>query len=192
MQNKLFSTRSIAEIAIFTALAVALNYVKLFNLPQGGSVTLVALPIVFLALRRGFAAGIISGLLVGLISFATEPYFMNVVQVFFDYAFAFAGLGAAGLLSGNLQHALRRDDRGAAVRWVVMATLLSGVFRFLGHFIAGWAFYADYAPAGQPAWLYSLIYNGSYMLPNTIIAMIVIAILVVTQPKLFRLSNNSY
>lgn len=46
-----------------------------------------------------------------------------------------------------------------------MGALLASVLRFLCHFLSGitvWAGFAD----GMPVWLYSLIYNGLYMLPE--------------------------
>ncbi|HEY4398946.1 MAG TPA: energy-coupled thiamine transporter ThiT [Lactobacillaceae bacterium] len=186
MKQTKFNAAFIAEVAIFTALAAVLNWVSVWNMPAGGSVTLVALPIVFLALRRGLVAGLIAGLLMGIISFVQAPYFMNAVQFAFDYLLAFTGLGLAGLTAASLQYALRRDNRSAAVWAGVIGAVIGNFARFVFHFIAGWAFYGDSAPKGQPAWLYSLIYNGSYMLPNLVITAVVIAILVYSQPKLFK------
>ncbi|MDE1455892.1 energy-coupled thiamine transporter ThiT, partial [Bacillus paralicheniformis] len=47
----------------------------------------------------------------------------------------------------------------------------------------------NYAPEGTPVWIYSLVYNGTYMLPSFIVCTIVLCLLLLTAPKL--LENRS-
>jgi thiamine transporter len=70
-----------------------------------------------------------------------------------DYPIAFAVLGLAGLFKRNIY-------LGAAV---------GGTARFISHFLTGVIFFGEFAPEGQSVWLYSLTYNLSYMLPDTLI-----------------------
>jgi thiamine transporter len=45
------------------------------------------------------------------------------------------------------------------------------------HFLSGVLIFGSYAPEGQSAAVYSLIYNGSYMLPEMILTTLVAVIL---------------
>lgn len=179
-QSKL---RILAEIAIFAALALILDRLVLFTMPQGGSVSLVMLPIILLALRHGFVTGILAGLVVGTIQLFFGGYFLNVFQVFLDYIVSFAGIGAAGLFAGTLQ---KQKETGAQLTTLALACLLGGLFRFLGNFLSGIIFYGDYAPKGTPVWLYSLTYNASYVVPATILCIILLAVLYKARPAFFK------
>ena len=81
MQNS--RSRVIAEVAIFAALAVVFDCLTLFKMPQGGAVTLSLVPILFVAYRHGVKAGMITGLIVGIVTFILNPYYLNPLQVFF-------------------------------------------------------------------------------------------------------------
>lgn len=149
----------LVETAVMIAAAVALSYIRLFKMPQGGSVTLGSMvPILLISLRHGTRWGVTAGVLTGLIQYLQDPYMAHPIQFLLDYPIAFGLLGLAGLARGR--------------SWVVAAWLapfaLGG--RFLAHVTAGAVFFAEYAPAGQNPWLYSIIYNGSYMLPELVIS----------------------
>lgn len=111
-------------------------------------------------------------------------YFLNVFQVFLDYALAYAGIGLAGLLAPTL-HKQNKLPQASLV--ISLAALLGGSIRLLATFLSGIIFYADYAPAGKPVWLYSFTYNISYILPSTIIACILLILLYKTRPRFFGL-----
>lgn len=174
----------LAEVAIFSAIALVFDKLPLFTMPQGGSVSLVMLPILLLALRHGFGVGILTGGIVGTIQLFYGGYFLNVFQVFLDYALAYAGIGLAGLLAPTL-HKQNKLPQASLV--ISLATLLGGSIRLLATFLSGIIFYADYAPAGKPVWLYSFTYNISYILPSTIIACILLILLYKTRPRFFGL-----
>lgn len=159
----------LVETGVMIAAAVALSYVKVFKMPQGGSVTLGSMvPILLISLRYGAGWGIGAGAITGLIQYMLEPYFVHPAQFLLDYPLAFAALGLAGLARGR--------------SWVVAAWMapiaLAG--RFLAHVISGAIFFAEYAPAGQGAWAYSIMYNGSYMLPELVISGVLLMVLVPT------------
>jgi thiamine transporter len=157
----------LVETAVMIAAAVALSYVKIWKMPQGGSVTLGSMvPILLVGLRHGTGWGVTAGALVGLIQYVLEPYFVHPAQFLLDYPLAFAALGLAGLARGRSL---------AAASWLG-ALALAG--RFLAHLISGAIFFAEYAPAGQSPWVYSAIYNGSYMLPELVISGLLLMVLV--------------
>ena len=163
MESK--STRStilIAEIITFVALATVLSFIIIYTLPQGGSITAGSMvPIIWLALRRGPKIGLGAGAVYGVIQFVVLPYVVNPVQVLLDYPLAFGALGLAGLFQ-------KRPPLGAAVG-------ITG--RFIMHFIAGVVYWAPlYAPELNP-FVYSAIYNGSYLAPELVVSGFIIYLL---------------
>ncbi|QHF55130.1 MULTISPECIES: energy-coupled thiamine transporter ThiT [Streptococcus] len=181
-QSKL---RLLAEIAIFSAIALVFDKFPLFTMPQGGSVSLVMLPILLLSLRHGLSVGVLSGGIVGTIQLFYGGYFLNLFQVFLDYALSYAGIGLAGLLTHTLK---KQKTLPHASLVITLASVLGGSIRFLANFLAGIIFYADYAPAGLPVWLYSFQYNISYILPSAAIACILLILLYKARPNFYSLS----
>ena len=153
--NSYSTSRVLAEISIFVALATALSFIIVYALPQGGSITAASMvPILWLALRRGPKIGIIGGVLYGFIQLAIMPYVIDPVQLLLDYPLAFGVLGLAGLFP-------KKTVLGAAVG-------ITG--RFIMHFVAGVVYWAPiYAPTLNP-FTYSAVYNGSYLLPELIVS----------------------
>jgi len=152
----------IAEAAIALALATVLSFVKVFEMPMGGSVTAGSMvPLLIFSLRRGYRIGLITTLLYCIVQFLVEPVAVSPIQVLLDYPFAFGLLGIAGLFQEK-------------PLWGVIFGITG---RFFGHFISGAIFFAQYAPEGMNPWTYSAIYNGSYLLPELIVSAILIYIL---------------
>ena len=155
-----FSTKIIAETALFIALATVLSYIKIFTLPQGGSVTAASMvPIVWLALRRGPKVGLFGATLYGIVQLAAGPYIVHPAQVLLDYPIAFGLLGFAGFFQ-------KRPYIGVTLG-------ITG--RFVAHLISGIIFFAIYAGDMNPA-VYSAIYN-SYILVELVISIYVIYLL---------------
>ncbi|MGU7999350.1 energy-coupled thiamine transporter ThiT [Streptococcus suis] len=174
----------LAEVAIFSAIALVFDKIPLFTMPQGGSVSLVMLPILLLALRHGLGVGILTGGIVGTIQLFYGGYFLNVFQVFLDYALSYAGIGLAGLVAPTLS---KQKDLKNATLIITLASFLGGSIRLIATFLSGIIFYADYAPAGTPVWLYSFTYNISYILPSTAIASILLILLYRARPDFYNL-----
>jgi thiamine transporter len=145
------------------ALAAVLNFIPpLYTFPQGGRISLVMVPLIFLAFYRGVGPAVIAGIVYSPIAYISEPFFVHPAQLILDYPVAFGSVGLAGVFGA-----------GGPLR-VAVGTLLGGGARFLAHFVSGIVFFAAFAPEGQPVWLYSLIYNGTYMLPSTLVAIPVV------------------
>ena len=159
-QREILATKILAETAGAVALGGALNLLKIYSLPQGGSVTLGAMvPLLLLALRRGPWVGILAGEIFGGVVLIEEPISVHPVQVLLDYPMAFGALGLAGLLR-------QRPLVGVAV----------GIAsRFVFHFISGIFFFTLFNLDGV---LYSAVYNGSYLLPELAISAIIVQLLV--------------
>jgi len=158
-----FDTKVLAEIAVTIALAVVLSYIKIFNMPYGGSVTLGSMvPILLISYRRGVKVGVATGAIYGLVHMFLDGWFYSPVGMFLDYPFAFGVLGLAGYFKEK----------------PVIGVVVGLVCRFIGHFISGVVFFWMYAPEGMSPIVYSAIYNGSYILPEMVISGILIYLLV--------------
>ena len=166
--------RALCEGAILVGLAFVLSFVKLYQLPNGGSLTPAMFPILLFALRFGLGRGLLAGFVFGLLQMIFDgAYAWGWQSMLLDYLVAFTPLGLAGLFKGKA--------------WGIFpGTVLGCLCRFAVHYISGVTIYRIIDPTNIPgigtfdnAQLYSLIYNGVYMLPNTILALLLAGVLYV-------------
>ena len=165
------STRCLAEAAIMVALAQGLSYIKLMDLPNGGSLTPAMFPLILFAVRWGLKPGLLASFAFGLLQLIFDgAYAWGWQSMLLDYLLAFAALGLAGIFKGK--------------RWGLFAgTVVGCLGRFAVHYLSGVTIYKIVAPTEFLNWtfaspsLYSLVYNGSYMLPNAAIALVMSAVL---------------
>ena len=73
---------------------------------------------------------------------------------------------------------LRPKNRKAADALLLAGFVIVIVCRFLCHFVTGFSIWGQWAPEGQSKYIYSLIYNGQYMLPECIFTTIGAAVLI--------------
>jgi thiamine transporter len=166
------------------AMSTVLSLIKLFDLPQGGSVTFASMmPLILVSYRHGIKWGMLTAfthsLLQMLIQFYAPP--ANTVLAFvgmilLDYVLAFTVLGTASFFGKLFKNTFAS---------VVFGSITVTFFRFICSFLSGILIWSSYAPEDSPVWIYSLTYNGSYMLPEIIITAVVSAILI---PVLGRLA----
>lgn len=167
MQQRL-TTKRIAFIGVTLALAAAIEVVLMFlpSLPQGGRISLSLIPIFILAYKEGPWVGILGGVIFGLINLMLAGFQLYGVwqSLFLDYLFAFGIAGVSGFI-----FKMAPDNR-----WFFVLGIFVGSFlRFAMHFLSGVLLFGEFAPEGTPAVLYSLVYNGSYMLPSALLMMVV-------------------
>ncbi len=162
-RQKFDVVKVLSETAGAVALAGALNLIKIFTLPQGGSVTLASMvPVLLLALRRGWKVGITGGVLLGLVVLVEEPFVVHPAQLLLDYPIAYGALGLSGFF-----------------RKKPLLGVTAGIAgRFMAHFLSGVIFFASFAPSGLDPIIYSAVYNGSYLVPELAISAIVVGLLV--------------
>jgi len=180
---------SVAEAGLCIALFAVLQYLNI-RLPinfAGGSISLSMIPIVLFALLNGPVAGLVCGALCGLVDLMLEPYIVNVAQVILDYPLALACVGLAGLLAPFVRNLALRGKRAWLAAASFIAVLLGTSLRFIPHFISGVVFFASNAPKGENVYLYSAIYQLSYLLPAGFISAIILALVApALLPALFR------
>ncbi len=175
VQSRSQQIRTLCECALMIALAVGLSYIVLIRMPFDGTVTAFSmLPICLISVRHGIKWGLGSAfcyswfqiLQGGVFGYGLTPGIL-IASLFLDYILAFTVLGLAGLF--------RRKGIPGMVCGIVMVCVL----RFLVHFVSGvvlWANYEQFMAFGvewinRPV-LYSICYNGAYMLPETILTVI--------------------
>lgn len=171
-------TLRITESAILLAVGIVLSMPFLnLNSPwlMGGSVTLGAmLPLVLISYRYKTPWGLLCALVysitqivLGLKNVMYAPDFVTAAAVIvLDYVLAFGVIGLAYAIGSRVHQGLPGVLAGIAVTYAL---------RFLCHLVSGAMIWQVLWPNedGTPPWLYSLIYNGSYMLPETLIAMVI-------------------
>jgi thiamine transporter len=163
MSDLKLDTRTLAEIPIIVALSLVLNFIKVFQMPQGGSITLGSMvPVLLISLRRGPKVGVFTGVVFGFAQMFLDGWFYSPVGMFLDYPLAFGALGLAGIFKGT----------------PLLGVVVSLTTRFLSHFLSGVIFFYMYAPPGMDPMVYSAVYNGSYMLPELIISGIIVYLLI--------------
>ena len=166
MRNTKIATLS--ECAVMLALAFALSCAKLFEMPLGGSVTVASmLPIMLVSVKYGVGVGLPTAFLYSLTqalqALATGnvfPYCETgttlIICVIFDYIFPFTILGLAGIFK---QLGKLRSSELAVYIGMTLVVLL----RFISHFVTGVVIWGQWAPDGMGKYLYSFLYNGSFL-----------------------------
>lgn len=172
------------------ALGTVLSMIKLYEMPQGGSITPASLlPIIFCAMAFGPVWGIGIGAVYGLLQFIIWPYPAHWASVILDYPLAFALLGLAGLFAAPLRRRIAEKNILHRLSLIPFPLVVIGIFvgaigRFASSFLSGVIFYGSYAAVGQSVWAYSLVYNGSYLLPDLAILIVVfIPLAAVIRPR---------
>lgn len=189
-------TLLLAEGAVMIALATVLSFVKVFTLPWGGSVTLLSmLPICIYSIRRGPAAGFVTAFVYALIQLyqgiAIDGLLgwgltggMLCACIFFDYVGAFAILGGAGMF--------RKKGFAGYISGIALVVLIRYGFHILsGAFIFHSVGLLWDGFSTQNPYVYSLLYNGCYMLPELIFTVVGAAILLkAPATRRFLVSGN--
>ena len=163
--------RALTEGALMVAAATALSYVKLLELPQGGSVCIGMLPIFLYCARWGCKESFLASFAYGLLQLIFDGnYAWGPTSMLFDYVLAYGVLGVACLF---------RKQKGG----VYIGTVVGCLCRFLVHFISGITIYRIYEPTelfnttfANP-YIYSAAYNGSYMVIDLVLCLVITALL---------------
>lgn len=164
MTNKHKSVRALTEGAILIAAAEILSFLTLYKLPWGGSIDLAMLPILLFCVRWGFGPGMIAASAHAVLQTLFEGGIaIGWQSILGDFLVAYMVLGVAGLFKGRF----------------CLGTIVACSLRFLVHYVVGATVWAIYMPESffgmtmTSPWIYSALYNGAYMLPDTVIILVV-------------------
>ena len=178
--------QALCEGAILLALAIVLNYLSKMifaNMPQGGSISLGMFPLLLYVHRWGAGRGLLIGFAYGLLDMLIDGgYAWGWQSMLLDYLVAYTALGLGGFFQGK--------------GWGIFPCIALGCLgRFGVHYLSGVTLYKILVPTAVEGLesmgtiasphLYSLLYNGVYMLPNTIIALVLAALLLKPMGKYF-------
>ncbi|MBQ1183397.1 MAG: energy-coupled thiamine transporter ThiT [Clostridia bacterium] len=187
MKNKKTFTKKLCVTAILIALGSVLSLIKVYEMPLGGSVTLLSmLPIVMIPLMYGTSWGLVGAFMYSAVQLMFGIFIDGLLgwglslgyvigAIIFDYLLAFTVLGFAGVF------------KNLGVKGIVLGIVLAMVLRFLSHLVSGGIFFASWTDWDN-VWLYSICYNGAYMLPEMVITSLS-AVLVFKNPQIKRLYN---
>jgi len=169
-----WNSRRIANAAMCIAIAYVLSCIKLFRAPQGGSITPAStLPLIAFSLACGPLQGFIAGCAYGLLGLIQDPFVIHPLQMLIDYPLASGALALGGLASFL---PVRKELQ------LPIAVLLGNIGRYLMAVLSGTVFFAEYAPAGQSALIYSIVYNLSYIGPDVLFCLLFSAL-----PGIYRI-----
>ncbi len=164
--------RRLSESAVMLALATVLAQLAVIKFQFGGSVTVFSqVPLIVISYRYGMRWGAMTGLVMGITQmfFGLEnfSYVKGIVSylvlIFADYIVAFGALGFGGMFRNKLKNQALALGLGGGV---------VSLIRYLCHFISGVTIWGDYSSGAGAVWEYSLVYNGGYMIPETIITVV--------------------
>jgi thiamine transporter len=179
----------LCEAAIMCALAFALSYVKLWQMPLGGSVTLGSmLPIILISVKYGIRVGVptafvysltqlFQGFTEGTLYFAMEVDVL-IIAILFDYIVPFTLLGFSGIFKA-------KREAG-----IYIGTLVFVFLRFISHYCTGVTIWKQWTPDGWSSYLYSAAYNGGFLLFDFLIAMVLLVLLLRVREMRKLLSLN--
>ncbi|MBO4926771.1 MAG: energy-coupled thiamine transporter ThiT [Clostridiales bacterium] len=169
---------AVATGGVCLALSYVLSLIKIYEMPQGGSVTPASmLPILFFCLCFGVKKGFCVTFAYSLLQLI-NGYFMHPAQVILDYTLAFTILGVAGFFAASEKKRLQTANPIRRLKLVPFWRIGSAVFlafllRFISHVLSGVIFYAEYAGDQNP-WVYSILYNGSFLLVEAAITTVIL------------------
>jgi len=156
--------KALTYSAICLAIAVILSNIRLYRMPMGGSIT--AGPMIFVSLIGywfGLKVGVIAALSFGFLRLLFDPYIVHPLQMLLDYPLAYAFLGLSGLFKGRKYGLFIGYVVGVVGR--LLCTILSGVL-----------FFAMFAPDDMNVWLYSFLYNITYIGPEAVLTLMILAV----------------
>ncbi len=182
--KKGFDSKSLSYAAVCIAMSYALSYLRLVKMPQGGSITIASLvPLMVYSYMFGVKKGVAAGLIYGVLQAFQDLYILHPAQFLLDYPIAFACIGLAGMF--------------AKTKWlkklpqlqIALGGIVAGLSRFVMHYLSGCFAFGMWAPEGQPVWLYSLIYQSAYVLPDIAIA-IVVCVFIFCSPSFVKMARR--
>ncbi len=165
-------TKKMVESALLVAFSTVLSLFHIVEMPYGGSVTVASmLPVVLIAYRHGTLWGLGSGavyaVLQQLLGLKNLSYFTTwqsiLAVILLDYALAFIVVG----LGGVFRRVIKQQSTALAC-----GSLLACVLRYVCHVVAGATVWAGLSIPTEAALVYSLGYNATYMIPETIVLML--------------------
>ena len=183
---------SMAEIAIFASIGFILDLLaSLYSgfFVNGGSISFAMIAVVVISYRRGSLAGFCCGLIMGLLDLTdgfytyADKWYQSILQIGMDYIFTYMSIGLVALAKPLIK-------KINYVIVITISTIFGGLLKFILHFLSGVLYWPEFPE--QPILercIYSIIYNGSYMLPYIIISGIIVTLMAIKFKNLFMIEE---
>ena len=156
---------TLCEGAVMVAMAIGLSYLKIKFFPTGGSVDVVMVPLIVFALRRGAGWGVGAGLVFGTLKcIMSEGIGYGWQAMILDYSLAYSVVGLAGFLKNH----------------TALGVAAGSFLRYIVHTASGVILWGEWMPdeflglTMTNTFVYSLLYNATYMVPSFVIALIIV------------------
>ena len=160
-----FSAKQLTFSAMAIALAMVTSMLKLWEMPMGGSVTLLSmLFITLIGNWYGFGVGLTTALAYGILQLVVDPYIISLPQMLIDYVLAFGALGLAGVFWKS--------------KYGLIKGYILGIFgRFAFATLSGYIFFPTFMPEFfDSALVYSICYNGAYIGAEAVLTLVIISL----------------
>ena len=160
-----FSAKQLTFSAMAIALAMVTSMLKLWEMPMGGSVTLLSmLFITLIGNWYGFGVGLTTALAYGILQLVVDPYIISLPQMLIDYILAFGALGLAGVFC--------KSKYG-----LIKGYILGILGRFAFSTLSGYIFFPTFMPEFfDSALVYSICYNGAYIGAEAVLTLVIISL----------------
>ena len=196
MKQKVFSTKVLAEIAIFAALGLVLDALSsgIFRSVwvNGGSICIAMVCVFIISYRRGLLPGLLCGFILSIVQMFSGIYVINgvtytgamrvlapFIQVLLDYILGYTLCGLAGVFAKNYKST---DSKKTKIMYIIIGTVVGGLLKYICHVLAGGFFWLGdgsgaFWGVNNSTWLYSFVYNGSYSIPNVVLCTSIMALI---------------
>jgi thiamine transporter len=205
MNKNRTDTRKMAECALLIAASVMLSFIKMYEAPLGGSVTLFSMvPLMLVSLRHGLGWGLGSSFIYGIIELLLGASVISPVRtpiglilvILLDYYLAFTSIGLAGIFR---KVKFSKNNKVSVAIGAFCGVLLACLARFVCHFISGAVVWYEITKGGGwndyvqtvGMWLYSFVYNITYLGPETVMALIAVPVMVTVLNIMKKNTRNS-
>ena len=185
-------TRTMVESAVLIAASIILSFIKIYEAPLGGSVTLFSMvPLMIISIRHGLGWGLGSAFIfsifklwMGAGNFAYVPTAVGIIVVILlDYIVAYTSIGLAGMFR-SLK--FTKNEKTNLTVTTFCGVLFACVVRFVSHFVNGSVVWYEITKNGDwneyvhtvGMWLYSFVYNITYLGPETVMTIIAVPVIV--------------
>ncbi len=166
--NRKIAVRDMALIATFAALSIALSFLKVFQMPQGGSITLYLIPIMFIAIRLNFKSAFVCCLIVAIVQ-VMNGYILGVFQVGLDYILPVCAISLLAFVK-----------EGKNVK-LIIALILVGIIMLSSYVLSGMIYF-------EASFEASLIYNATFFVPMYVLSSIIALMLTKAVPEFDHIS----
>ena len=193
MDTEYSKVRVLVECAILIAIGTVLAQIKIFRMPNGGAVTAVSmLPFILISFRNGTRWGLLAGFANSLLQMLLGGFYAPPAgtltamtgAILLDYILAFTLLGLAEIFAKPFGEKNR-------LKGIAVGTFIVCFIRFICSFVSGFLIWGSLTTDGWAAITFSLGYNASYMVPETIITVAAAIALYKKAPAFFHTQREN-